>query len=428
MTQEPAFRLTRLPSGVRVATHTMPGALSTSVGIWLPAGARHEPARLGGAFHFLEHMLFKGTAKRNAFRISCEIEEAGGQLNAFTGEDHMCIYAQAAARHLPKMLDVLCDMLRGSVFPPKEVERERGVIREEIQMVADQPAQRVEELLAAAMFNGHPLGRPITGTLETVDAITRADLAAIHRRLAFGPGIVVSAAGAATHEELTALAREKLGSARPAGRGFPFKRWDGRKPGCEPVRLEEGSAEQTHLALGFHGYGRHDPRRFALRLLSVILGETMSSRLFQKLRERRGLCYSVNSAASSLHETGSLVLDAAAEPGRAVICLRLMLDELRSVAERGPSAREFDRAREYALGQIDMHLEGPHSFMTWLGESVLAYNRVIDPEETRERIRAVTREDVRACAAEMARPENRALGVFGPLPPPEKISAALWGS
>ncbi len=428
MTQELDFLFSRLRSGISVVSYTMPTALTTSVGIWLPVGARHEPERLGGAFHFLEHMLFKGTGKRNAFRISSEIEEAGGQLNAFTAEDHMCFYAQAAARHLPRMLDVLSDMLLHSVLPEKEVERERGVIREEIQMVTDQPAQKVEELLAAAMFNDHPLGRPVTGTLETVDAITRADLVALHRRLARNRGVVVSAAGATSHEELVDLVEKKFGSIHTIERGFAFKRWNGRRTQSEPVRIEEGRAEQTHLALGFHAYGRHDPRRFALRLLSVILGETMSSRLFQNLRERRGLCYSVNSSVSSLHETGTLILDAAAEPERAFVCLRLMLDEIRSLANRGPTSREFDRAREYALGQIDMHLEGPHSFMTWLGESIIGYQRAIDPSETRDRFRTVTRADIQACAADLTRPESRALGIFGPLPNPEKIRHTLWNA
>ncbi len=404
----------------------MPEALSVCVGVWIPAGARHEPDRLAGGFHFLEHMLFKGTRRRSAFQISAAIEECGGYINAFTAEDHTCIYAQASTRHLPRLVAILADMLRDATLPVREVERERGVIREEILMVLDQPAQRVEELLAEVLYPGHPLGRPITGTLESVDRLTREDLLNLYTRTYAGPGIVLTAAGDVAHERFLELVTETLPQSRSSQRPLPMRKWSTNDfPPPEAIRVEEGRSEQTHLAIGFHTVGRLSPDRFALRLLSVSLGETMSSRLFQKLRERRGLCYSINSSVNSLSETGALVFDAAMEGTRVESAVQLMLAELESVAEKGLSRRELERAREYTLGQLDLHLESPYNFMTWLGESLVGYGCVILPEETRLQIRRVTGEEVQRVAQECLQPGRRALALCGPHPGLERLSRLL---
>jgi len=416
------------PGGVRLAAFEMPGSLSTCVGLWIPTGARHESAKLSGGFHFLEHMLFKGTARRNAFRLSAAVEEVGGYINAFTAEDHTCIYAQASARHLPRLIDVITDKWLNPTFPAREVERERSVIREEIQMVVDQPAQHVEELLGLALYGRHPLGRPITGTLESVDGITRDDLVDLHKRSYLGGGLVLAAAGAVTLPQLSALLESGMGGFRLGKKMIRPQKWKGKNGNPEPVRIDDGRSEQTHLALGFHTHGRRERERYALRILSVALGETMSSRLFQKLRERRGHCYSVNSSVNAYDETGALVFDAAMDPSRIATSVASMIAELESIAEKGLTKREFNRAREFTLGQLDLHLESPYNFMTWMGESLLAYDRIVPPEESRAGISAATPEEVQQIAHQCLNPENRALAVVGPNPGLEQLTGLLFAS
>jgi predicted Zn-dependent peptidase len=294
------YHLSTLSNGLRVASAEMPHMASACIGLWAAVGSRHESARLNGAAHFLEHLLFKGTRRRTARRISGEVEALGGYLDAFTAEDHTCYYAKAEAARLPALADVLADLYQHSQLPATEVERERGVIREEIMMYRDQPAQVAEELLAAVMWPAHPLGRPLAGTEESVAAMRRDDLLGFWRAGYHARSSIVAVSGNVRDGDVLKQVAPLL-AALPTGRQRPFARWTAAAA-SEPKRARSArtaasaepravvdcrESEQVQLALGFAAPGRHDPRRFATRVLSALLGEKMNSRLFQSLRERR---------------------------------------------------------------------------------------------------------------------------------------------
>lgn len=411
-----SYHLSRLPNGVRVATAEMPGMASVSLGLWAGVGGRHEEAEINGAAHFLEHLLFKGTQRRNAARITREIEGLGGDLNAFTSEDHTCYYAKVEARHLGKVADVLVDMFANSTLPPAEVERERSVIREEILMGRDTPSQVVEELLAAMFWPAHPLGRPLTGTIESVDRMTREQLVDFWRGHYHGGNTVFSVAGAVRHQDV-------MESIAPALAAFPSGRRASAQAAKRPrgprrlrTALDVRDDEQVQLALGFPGPGRNDERRFAVRVLNTIAGENMSSRLFQALREKRGLCYSVLSQVDVLHETALFAIYLGLEGPKVARSLEWIGRELRRLADAPPTAAELRRAKDYLIGQHRIGLEGTTSQMTWMGECLLGYDRVVEPEVAREAVARVTAAEVQACAQEVFfGPGTTVLAAVGPV-------------
>lgn len=408
-----AYHLDVLPNGLRIATAEMPHMASVSLGLWAAVGCRHEPARLNGAAHFLEHLLFKGTRRRDARQISGEVEALGGSLEAFTAEDHTCYYAKAEAVHLPQVADVLSDIFQHSRLPAVEVERERGVIREEIMMYADQPAQVAEELLAAAVWPSHPLGRPLAGTVESVEAMRRADLVEFWKAGYQARSSVIAVAGRVKREAVLASLAPLFGS-MPPGTVPRFRRW--RETGRAPqVSIDRRDSEQVQLLLGFTAPGRRSEQRFAARVLSAILGEKMDSRLFQNLRERRGLCYSVQSETSGYAETGLFTISAGLEARRLPEALRLIRAEAQTICDALVSDRELVEARNYLVGQHALGLESTINQMMWLGDSLLIHGRLVDPGRMRERLGAVRAEDVREAARSILGGGLRGLVAVGPL-------------
>ncbi len=391
------YHLSRLENGLRVATAEMPAMESVSVGIWAGVGGRHESDRTNGAAHFLEHLLFKGTRRRSASALAREVEGLGGDLNAFTSDDHTCFFAKAEARHLPRLADVLLDMYQHSALPPDEVERERGVIREEILMGRDQPSQVADELLTATFWPRHPVGRPLTGTVESVAALRRADLTAFWRAGYASANTVLTLAGPITHRDALAGLRAALARTRRGPRAR-FRRLRAAAKREVAVRVARQEVEQVHLTIGFPGPGRHDAGRFAVRVLSAILGENMSSRLFQRLREERGLCYSVHTHLETLHETGMFSLTMGLEADRLAETLELIRRELVHIATKRITREELQRAKDYLVGQHRLGLESTTNQMNWLGETLLAYNRVVDPDFARAKLAAVTAAEVQAVA------------------------------
>jgi predicted Zn-dependent peptidase len=418
------YHLSVLPNGLRVASAEMPHMASVCIGLWAAVGSRHESARLNGAAHFLEHLLFKGTRRRTARRISGEVEALGGYLDAFTAEDHTCYFAKAEAARLPALADVLADLYQHSQLPAAEVERERGVIREEIMMYRDQPAQVAEELLAAAMWPAHPLGRPLAGTEQSVAAMRREDLLAFWRAGYHARSSLLTVAGNVRHADVLAQVAPLL-AALPAGRQRPFARWT---PGAShPGSGNNGTSgrpravvdcresEQVQLALGFAAPGRHDAARFANRLLSSLLGEKMNSRLFQSLRERRGLCYSIQSDLATFADTGMLSISAGLEAKHVPAALRLIRLELQRLCASAVGTRELRETRDYLIGQHRLGLESTTNQMMWLGESLLGHGRVMDPDEVARAIGGVTAAAVRAAACACLGEGFRALVAVGPL-------------
>ena len=411
--------ISTLPNGLRVATQAMPASQTVAVGIWCAVGARHETARVGGISHFLEHLLFKGTKKRSARRISEEVEGVGGDLNAYTAEERTCYYAAASADHLGCVTDVLCDMYRNSLLEPSEIERERGVIAEEIEMIRDEPAQHVHELLTAETWKGDSLARPITGTKSSLDSITRRDLKA-HIASHYNAGLtILTAAGAVDHEEIVSLARDTLGRLPKghASTSLPPT----RRQSAPRIVIESRDTQQTQMALSFRGVGAHDPRRYAVTLLHVLLGGNMSSRLFQELREKRGLCYSVSTSLSTHYYCGAFEVALGLDGGKVEKALSLILKECDRIIEKGPSKGELKRACDYSIGTSRIALERASTQNYRLGTSLLTYRRIVPPEQVYDRLAKVTRDEIRKVASQILNRRTLCLALVGPGPSEERL-------
>lgn len=394
-----ASKLEQLPSGIRVVTAPMPHVESVSMGVWIGVGGRCESASQSGVSHFLEHILFKGTAKRTAREISQAIEGRGGDINAFTQEESTCYYARVAAPYTWQALDVLTDMILYPRLAPSDIKKERDVIIEEIMMVRDQPHQQVEETLGELMWVNHPLGRPLAGTCESVQGIGRAELLAYKSRHYVPSNIVIAFAGKVEH----AACVERVRSAFPETGGAAQKPFAplGRSVKRKPLEVLPKEVEQAHMALGFRTFGRRDPQRFALKLLSVILGENMSSRLFQVVREQYGLAYAIQCGGHLFHDTGAFVVTGGLDRDRLDRALPLIARELRRIKEKPVGRAELERACDYSIGQIQLGLESTTSQMMWVGEHILAYGRVKAPEEGIQSLKKVTAADIQQLANKM---------------------------
>jgi predicted Zn-dependent peptidase len=416
-------RLTALAGGLRIATCEIPHAETAAMGIWAGVGGRHEPANLNGISHFIEHMLFKGTSRRSARRIVEEVEGVGGDMNAYTSEERTCYYAAAAAEFFPRLCDVLCDLYMNPKFTVRDIERERGVICEEILMYRDEPSAHVQELLNKHFFPDHPLGRPLTGTPDTVESMQRDDFLSYRATHYHAGSTVVSAAGKIRHEEVIAHASkllEKIPSRRPVRH---VKAPDySREP---TVVSERRDVQQTQLALGLPGPSHHDSRRYALQILNVILGGNASSRLFQELREKRGLCYSVSTHPSSFKDTGMLNISLGLEQRNVEKSLRLILSTFEDLKRRPVRPAELKRAKEYAVGASRMSLERTSTQNMRLGGSVLVYGKIIDPEEIHSRLRGVTCEELQAAAKDFLDAHRATAAIVGPAPDDVAIKGIL---
>ncbi|MEA3186234.1 MAG: hypothetical protein QOD99_64 [Chthoniobacter sp.] len=417
------YRVSKLKNGIRVASVEMPHMQTVSVGIWAGIGGRHESKRQSGISHFVEHLMFKGTRQRSAKRITESVEGIGGYLNAFTTEDHTCYYAKAGAQHLGRLCDVLGDMYLNSTFEPTEIEREREVIREEILMYKDNPAQHAQELLSETMWPSHPLGRPLTGTVETIAKFTRPQLVSFMNEHYNGRTTIVTVAGKVTHEEVLKEVSGRLARVK-AGRSPRFSRFH-EGAGPAKVSLFTQETEQTHLAMGFHAFGRADERRFALKLMSVILGENMSSRLFQKLREKYGFCYSVQTGMVSLADAGLINVYAGLDTANLEKAIRVIMHELQRICDKAPSQSELQKAKDYTIGQTLIGLESTTNQMMWMGESLLGYDKVLNPAEVERKIMAVTPDQVRKVGCHCLKRARLGMAVVGPIKDVEEIKGWL---
>jgi predicted Zn-dependent peptidase len=406
------YRVTRLHNGLTLATAEMPHMVGVSVGLWVGVGSRYEPAHLNGVCHFIEHLLFKGTRKRTAKEISQAVEGVGGYLNACTSEETTCFHARAGRDRFDEVLDVLMDMLLESRFVPGEISKEREVIKEEMAMYLDEPQHQVQELLNAILWPEEPLGRPITGTAATLDAMRRTHLVNYLQSHYVAGSTLIVAAGNIKH-------RNAFQAVKPYVRRFPAR--DRVVASTVSVKQREPQltlfhkkVEQTQLALGIRTCSRHDERRYPLRLLNTILGENMSSRLFQAVREDRGLAYSIYSTPSFFEDTGDLVISAGLDTDNLPKVLRLIVQELRRLAQSKPSPAEVRRARDYVNGQIELGRESTDNQMNWVGEQLLGYGCILRPEQIQKRLTTVTGAQIQAVAQEFFRPERLNLALVTP--------------
>lgn len=403
--------LATLANGLRVAVLPMPQVASVSIGLWIGVGGRHEPAPWCGISHFIEHLAFKGTPTRTASALARAVEGRGGYLDAFTQEELTCFHARIAAEHLADTLELLADLYRNPRFAEADVQRERQVIAEEIAMYRDQPAHLAEDLLMEALWTQHPLGRPLTGSEATLARMTPAVLRRFHRDHYQPRTTVLVLAGAVEKAQAVPLAERWFG-AIPARPRRPF-RPAGADVARQPVVVRPHTSEQTQLALGFRTFSRRDPRRTALKLGSIILGENMSSRLFRKVREQRGWAYSISSSSVLFADTGMFAVDAGLDGGRTLDGLVLILQELNRLAVAPPSRVEWRAARDYAIGQLRLGLESPASRMSWVGEPLLLSGRWWKPDQVEQRLAAVTPEEIRAVVSAILRPARSALVLVG---------------
>jgi predicted Zn-dependent peptidase len=406
-----------LPSGLRIVTEAIPTTRSASVGVWVNVGSRDESAALSGASHFLEHLLFKGTKKRSALDISAEIEAVGGETNAFTTKEYTCYYARVLDVDLPLAVDVLCDAVAESVLDPADVETERAVILEEIAMHSDEPGDEVHDVFTAAIFGGHPLGRLISGTEETVSPMTRTQVNRFYRRRYTAPQIILTAAGNLDHATVVRLVRTALaGTPLDSGPAAPAElRPCGRRVPMLSARtvVQNRDTEQAHLVLGGPGIGRLDQRRFALGVLNNLLGGGMSSRLFQEIRENRGLAYSVYSYATQYADTGLFGVYAGCAPGKVEEVLDLTRAELERVAATGVTADEVSRGKGMVKGSYVLNLEDTGSRMSRLAKSELLYGDLMTVDELLAQVDRVTLDEVNELAADLLS-QPLSLAVVGP--------------
>jgi predicted Zn-dependent peptidase len=390
----------------------MPHLESAAVGVWVGAGGRHEPKALSGMSHFIEHLLFKGTQRRSAREISQAIEGRGGDINAFTQEESTCYYARVAGEHIWEALDVLLDMYRHPLLAADDLRKERDVVIEEIMMYRDQPQQQVDEMLGESLWCNHALGRPLTGSPETVGRLDRQAVLSYLARHYVPSRTVIAFAGKVDHAECVKRVKAYFPHRNAAaGRRFsPVTPRVGQKALC----LKEKDSEQVHMAMGFRLFGRHDKRRHVLKLLSVVLGENMSSRLFQTVREQYGLAYAIQSGAHLFDDTGALMVSAGLDRGRLERAMSIIVREIARLKTVPVGHSELKRARDYAIGQLRLGLEGTTSQMMWVGENFMSYGRLIPPEESVAALSAVTAGEVRDLARDILRPERLSLAMILP--------------
>jgi predicted Zn-dependent peptidase len=407
-------RRTVLPGGLRVVTEFIPSVRSASVGVWVNVGSRDEGPSVAGAAHFLEHLLFKSTPTRTAVDIAQSVDAVGGELNAFTAREHTCYYAHVLDTDLEMAVDLVADVVLRGQCAASDVEIERDVVLEEIAMRDDDPEDTLGDVFLSAMFGAHPVGRPVIGSVDSISRMTRAQLHSFHIRRYTPERMVVAVAGNVDHDEVIALVREHFGPRLVRGRKpMAPRRGTGRVPGHPSLQLVNRDAEQTHLLMGVRTPGRHWEHRWALSVLNTALGGGLSSRLFQQVRETRGLAYSVYSTVDTFSDSGALSIYAACLPERFDEVARVTTDVLTEIARDGITEAECRIAKGSLRGGLVLGLEDSASRMHRIGRSELNYGEHRSIERTLSNIDAVTIDEVNAVARRLlTRPYGAA--VLGP--------------
>jgi predicted Zn-dependent peptidase len=410
-------RRTVLPGGLRIVTEAVPTVRSVTFGIWVGVGSRDESASLAGASHYLEHLLFKGTKSRDALAISSAIDAVGGEMNAFTSKEYTCFYARVLDTDLPLAVDVVCDLVTSSVIRGVDVESERGVILEEIAMHEDDPTDMVHDQFAQVLFGDGPLARPVLGTVDSIESIGRGSIAGYYRRRYLPQDMVVAVAGNVDHATVVRLVRrafENAGMLEVEAPPSPPRSGDGRLHSGSGVRVVRRTTEQANVVLGGLGVSRSDERRFALGVLNAALGGGMSSRLFQEVREKRGLAYSVYSYHAQYADTGLFGIYAGCVPRKVDDVLAICRDELEKVAGHGITPEELERGKGQLKGSLVLGLEDTGSRMSRIGKAELVYGEFLSVDQVLAQVDAVTLDDVAAVSADLAsvRPTLAVVGPF----------------
>ncbi len=412
MTTERNLRRTVLPNGLIVLTERMEYMRSVAMGVWIKSGSRCEPAETNGISHFVEHMLFKGTRSRTAQHIAREMDSIGGNLDAFTGKETICFNVKSLAEHVPIALDVLVDLVLNPVFDLPDIERERGVILEEIKIDEDNPEVLVHELFTQAFWKDHPLGWPILGTSKTVSRLDQKSLLAYHGDRFHGGNMIFSAAGNLDHDR---FAEEVAGKFSTLAGGETLHELPAPEAGARIVLRNKKSLEQVQICLGVPAPPITDANRYVTLILNTVLGGGMSSRLFQTIREERGMAYSIYSDLSPYRDTGTLCVFAGTSVGKGLEVVDLILDEFRKLKKTTLAEEELTRAKDQVKGNILLGLESSNARMANLARQEMYFHEFITVEEIIARINAVTSGQVQAMAQRLFDPARIAVTLLGRL-------------
>jgi predicted Zn-dependent peptidase len=407
----PGFERTTLPNGVRVVTEEVPSVRSISVGVWVHAGSRDEAPREGGITHFIEHVVFKGTERRRGYQINQRMEAVGGYLNAFTAKEHTCFYARGLDEHLGRALDTCLDLVLHPTLPPREIEKEKDVVVEEIKMYEDNPEDHIFDHYEEVMYPGHPLGRPVIGTPESVRSFTRDDLSGYLDRHYVPNRLVVAVAGNVPHAAVARQVERLLDGFERDPRPLERQPANGYVPEDRTVARP---IQQAHVVIGTRAYGSLDPRRTVVSLLNTVLGGGMSSRLHQNIRERYGYCYSVYSFANMMADAGDFGVYIGVDATKVDRARKLVVRELEKLAEAPVSPRMLERAKQQLKGSLMLSLESMSNRMMRLGRVELTFERYFTLDEVTAEIDAVTAEELRAAAEDLFKPERLSTIAFVP--------------
>jgi predicted Zn-dependent peptidase len=406
------YRKTVLPNGIRVVTEELPHVRSISVGVWVEVGSRDEQPENNGITHFIEHMVFKGTKRFSVPQIARSLESVGGYLNAFTTKEHTCFYARVLDQHLERSIDVISDLLQHPLFPEKEIEKEKQVVIEEIKNTEDEPDDLIHEYFERNIFHRHSLGYPIIGNKENVARFSANDLRSYTERYYRSGNIVLAAAGSLKHDKVVELV-EKYFHSIPKGHG-PGRRRRGPKTSHPRKEIFEKSIKQSHICIGSIGYSAKSEQRHALYVLNTLLGEGMSSRLFQNIREKYGFAYSIYSFINLLSDTGDMGVYIGTDQKHIEKSLELIQKELDNLATKPVSAAELKRAREQVKGSMTLGLESTSSRMMRLGSGELFYGKFMPIDEILKKISDVSVEDIQDVAKTLFKPEKYSTVIFRP--------------
>jgi predicted Zn-dependent peptidase len=405
------YRKSVLPNGIRVITERMPHVRSVAVGVWVETGSRHEPETRAGVSHLIEHLVFKGTANRTAEDIARTMDSVGGQMDAFTTKEHTCFYVQVLDEHLPLAVELLTDILLHSLFNGEELEKEKSVVMQEIKMVEDTPDDVIHDLFAAQLWRGHPLGRPILGTRESVDAFDRDTILTHFGEEYVPPRVIIAVAGNVTHDQSVELFDAGFnGFRRPAA-----PRVSAAPTLIPGVNIVHKNLEQVHVVMGFPGLCHAAPERYALFVLNDVIGGSMSSRLFQEVRERQGLVYSIHSGVQAFQDTGTVYIYAATEAQNFSKVLKSTLKELRDIRKDGVRPDELKRAKDHLKGSLMLSLESTSSRMNRLAKHEMNVGAFLTMDEMLAAIDRVQLDEVQALVGEVVDEQRLALTTLGPL-------------
>jgi len=415
------YRKDTLANGIRVVSETLPKSRSVSIGVWVKVGSRHEPQELGGVSHFIEHMFFKGTARRSAKDIAIEMDSLGGEMNAFTSQETTTFYAKVVDEHLPIVIDILADILLGSRFDPADMEKERKVILEEIKGVEDTPDDYIHELFNSTVWQDNSLGRPILGIPETIKTLSHQSIISYIERFYLPKEIVISVAGNFEHSRLIELLNASFGTLSRTG--VPKK--DVTPEFTRATVVKKKQLEQVQICLGCKGLKYAHEDRFVLMALNTVLGNSMSSRLFQEIREQNALAYSIYSYVTSYRDTGLLTVYAGTDPTNALEVVRLVTRELKKIKDEGITQAEGLRVKNQIKGSLVLSLESSNSHMSRLARQEMYFGKYHSMDDIIKSVEKVTLDQVQQLAQQLFTRENLSLTILGPLSKDEVPDAVL---